>query len=175
MTVRSVLADPSTSGVWALAADRSSVKFTARTLWGLVKVNGSYGDITGTGRIETNGAVSGRLTIAAASVKTGIAKRDEHLRSPDFFDTEQFPEIIVEVGGAEPTGDHSAALAATLTARGVTRPLPLTAIVTLLGNDTLHIVGRAEIDRNDWGVSGNTAGMIPATTALVADTFFVKA
>lgn len=58
--------------------------------------------------------------------------------------------------------------------RGTTRPLPMQATVTLLGNDTLHVVGRATIDRTEWGVSGNMAGMMPTTTALVADTTFLK-
>lgn len=175
MTVRSVLADPSTSGVWTLATDRSSIRFTNKTLWGLFKVNGRFTDFEGAGRIGDDGSVSGRLTIAVASLKTGIGKRDEHLRSPDFFDADRFPEIVVEVAGASPTGDHSVELAATLTIRGTTRPLPLTATVTRLGNDTLHIVGRTDVDRTAWGVSGNMAGMMPPTTALVADTLFVKA
>ena len=64
---------------------------------------------------------------------------------------------------------------ATMTVRGTTLPLPLQATVTGLGNDTIHIVGRATIDRTRWGVSGNMAGMMPSTAELVADTTFVKA
>lgn len=174
MTLRGLLADPSVVGTWTLVPDRSSVRFTNKTLWGLLKVNGQFADVSGTGRIDADGSVSGRLVIAADSLRTGIGKRDEHLRSPDFFDTAQFPNVAVEVSGATPNGDHSADLAATLSVRGTTRALPLTATVTRLANDTIHIVGRAEIDRTAWGVSGNMAGMMPRTTALVADVIFVK-
>ena len=175
MTLRGLLADESVVGTWDLALDRSSVRFTNRTLWGLMKVNGQFSDVGGTGRIDPDGDMSGRVVIGAGSVYTGIRKRDEHLRSADFFDTARFPEIAVDIGGATPTGDHSADLAATLTVRGTTRPLALTATVTRLANDTVHVVGRARIDRTAWGVSGNMVGMMPSATALVADMLFVKA
>lgn len=174
MTLRGLLADPGVVGTWTLLPERSSVRFTNRTLWGLVKVNGEFGDVSGTGRIDPDGSVSGRLEIGAASLRTGIGKRDEHLRSADFFDTARFPQIAVEVGAATPNGDHSARLDSTLTVRGATLPLGLAATVTRLANDTVHIVGRTEIDRTAWGVSGNMAGMMPRMTAVVADLTFVK-
>jgi polyisoprenoid-binding protein YceI len=114
------------------------------------------------------------LVIAAASLRTGIRRRDEHLRSPDFFDTKRFRDIVVDVSAATAIGDHSASLVASLNVRGVTRPLALAATVTRLGNDTVHIVCHTDIDRTAWGVSGNMAGMMPSSTALVADTIFVK-
>lgn len=174
MTVRSLLADPSTSGAWTLDTARSSVRFTNKTMWGLLKVNGRFTDVSGSGQIGDDGTVSGRLTIRADSVQTGIGKRDEHLRSPDFFDTGNSPEIVIEVTGATPSGDRTVDIDATMTVRGTTLPLPLQATVTGLGNDTIHIVGRATIDRTRWGVSGNMAGMMPSTAELVADTTFVK-
>ena len=89
MTLRGLLADPSVVGAWTVAPERSSVRFTNRTLWGLVKVTGHFAAIAGNGRIAADGSVSGRLVIAAASLRTGIRRRDEHLRSPDFFDTKR--------------------------------------------------------------------------------------
>ena len=173
MTVQSVLADPSMAGTWSLSADRSSVRFTNKTLWGLVKVNGEFKEVSGTGQFGP-GDIAGRLTIATASVRTGIGKRDEHLCSPDFFDAENHPAITIDVSGATPTGEHTVDFAATMTIRGTTLPLPLSATVTRLGNDSVHIVGRAIIDRTRWGVSGNMFGMMPATAALVADTTFIR-
>lgn len=175
MTVRGVLRDPSVTGPWTLAPDRSSVRFTNKTLWGLVKVNGSFTEVTGAGHVAADGVVTGRLSIRAESVQTGIGKRDEHLRTPDFFDAANCPEIVIDIAGATPVGEHTVDLAATLCVRGTTLPLPLQATVTRLANDTIHIVGRTTIDRTRWGVSGNMLGMIPTTTALVADTTFVKA
>lgn len=173
MTVQSILADPSMAGTWSLAADRSSVRFTNKTLWGLVKVNGEFDDVSGTGQFGP-GEITGRLSIGAASLHTGIGKRDEHLRSADFFDTDNHPQITIDVSGATPTGEHTVDFAASMTIRGTTRPLPVTATVTRLSNDTVHIVGRATIDRTQWGVSGNMFGMMPTAAALIADTTFVR-
>lgn len=175
MTVRSVLADPSTTGHWTLAPERSSMRFANKTLWGLVNVRGHFAAVSGDGEIGADGSVSGRLNIASASLRTGIGKRDEHLRSADFFDADNFPEIAVAVTGARPVGEHTVDLDATLTIRGTALPLPLQATVTRLANDTLHVVAHATVDRTRWGVSGNMLGMLPTTAKLVADTTFVKA
>ena len=175
MTVQSMLTDPAVAGTWAVVSDRSSIRFINKTLWGLMKVNGGFSEFSGAGRIGSDGTVTGRLTIAAASVRTGIAARDKHLRSADFFDVDGFPDIVVEVTGARPIGDHTVDFDATLSIRGTTLPLPLQATVTRLANDTVHVVSHATVDRTRWGVSGNILGMVPATTALVADTTFVKA
>jgi polyisoprenoid-binding protein YceI len=171
MTLQRVLADPATIGNWALVPDRSAIKFGSKTLWGLVPVNGRFTDVTGDGSVAADGAVSGRITIGVASVKTGIKKRDEHLRSADFFDTENFPEITVEVSGVASNGD----LNATLRVRGTTLPIPLTATVTPLGDGTMQVTARTTVDRTKWGISGNTMGMIPSTTTLIAEAVFIKA
>ncbi len=174
MTVESLLADPGVLGSWTLAADRSSVRFANRTLWGLLTVKGEFTEFAGSGQINADRSVTGRLTIAAASLRTGIAKRDEHLRSADFFDVENSAEITVDVAGATPSGEHTADLDLTLSIRGTTLPVPVQATVTRLGNNTLHVVGRTAVDRTRWGVSGNMLAMMPTRTLLVADTLFVR-
>ena len=111
------------------------------------------------------------FSIRSASVKTGIKKRDEHLQSADFFDTERFPEITVEVSGVAANGD----LKATLRVRGTTLPIPLTATVTAQGDGTVQVTARTTVDRTKWGISGNTMGMIPSATTLIAEAVFSKA
>ena len=111
---------------------RSSVRFKNKTFWGLATVTGEFTEVRGAGQVTANGAVSGELVIGAASLKTGIGKRDEHLRSADFFDVENHPVIRVEVTGA---GAHrrDRHLRATLTVRGTTEPLPLPVTVKPAG------------------------------------------
>jgi len=174
-TLQRLLDDPTTAGVWNLVPDRSSIGFTNRTLWGLVKVNGEFTEVTGDGQITPKGAVFGRLDIQAASVRTGIRRRDEHLRSPDFFDTEKFPEISVVVTAVQPTGGNTADLRATLAIRDTTLPLHLSATIDRLGDGGVRISAQATIDRTKWGVSGNMAGMLPPMSSLHADTVFAKA
>ena len=171
MTLPRALTDPASTGTWTLVPDRSSIKFSSKTLWGLVPVNGRFSDVTGEGMVGAGGAVSGRLQIRVASVKTGIGKRDEHLCSPDFFDATNCPLITVEVNGLGADG----ALDATLRVRDTALPLPLTATVTPLGDGTMQVNARTQIDRTDWGVTGNTMGMIPTTVTLIADAVFAKA
>jgi polyisoprenoid-binding protein YceI len=165
MDLRNLATDPSAVGTWTYVPDRSSVRFSNKTMWGLIPVNGRFTDVSGQGRISGDGAVSGRLVIRAASVKTGIGMRDKHLQDADFFDVERFPEIVIEVTGAG---------AATLTVRGTTLPVPLTTSVTRSDDNTCTVTARGQIDRTRWGVSGNMAGMMPTTTTLVADAVFTK-
>ena len=171
MTLQRVLADPASLGTWALVPDRSSIKFGSKTLWGLVPVNGRFTDVSGNGSVAADGALSGRLEIRSASVKTGIKKRDEHLQSADFFDTADFPEITVEVSGVGADGG----LNATLCVRGTTLPIPLAANVTPLGDGTVQVTARTTVDRTAWGITGNTMGMIPSATTLTAEAIFIKA
>jgi len=173
-TLNALLADPATAGPWNLVPGRSSVRFKNKTLWGLVNVNGEFTDVSGDGQITAKGAVFGRIDIRAASLKTGIGKRDEHLRSPDFFDTEKYPEISVVVTAVEPTGERTADLRATLHIRGTELPLPMSATINRLGDGAVQISAQATIDRTKWGVSGNMLGMLPAKTTLLADTVFTK-
>jgi polyisoprenoid-binding protein YceI len=173
-TLHAMLADPATAGVWNLVPARSSVRFKNKTLWGLVPVNGEFTDVSGDGQITAKGAVFGRVDVRAASLRTGIGKRDEHLRSPDFFDVEKYPEISIVVTDVTATGERTADLRAELTVRGTTRPLPLSATVNHDG-DTARITAQTTVDRTAFGVSGNMVGMIPSTTTLIADLFFAKA
>jgi hypothetical protein len=139
-------------------------------MWGLVPVNGRFTEFSGEGQVAAGGAVSGRLQIRADSVNTGIKKRDEHLHSADFFDTENFPDITVEVSGVASNGD----LNATLRVRGTTLPIPLIATVTPQGDGTVQLTARTTVDRTRWGISGNTMGMIPSATTLIAEAVFSK-
>jgi polyisoprenoid-binding protein YceI len=89
--VHVLLNDPDTAGVWNLDSGRSTVGFSIKNFWGLIKVKGRFTDVSADGQITGRGAIFGRLDIQVASLSTGIGKRDEHLRSADFFDAEHYP------------------------------------------------------------------------------------
>ncbi len=89
--VDTLLNDPGTAGVWSLDPDRSTVGFSIKNFWGLISVKGRFTDVSADGHITGKGAIFGRLDIQVASLRTGIGKRDEHLRSADFFDAERYP------------------------------------------------------------------------------------
>lgn len=174
-TLQSLLADPAVAGVWNLVPARSSVRFKNKTLWGLVPVNGEFTEVSGDGQITAKGAVFGRVDVRAASLRTGISKRDEHLRSPDFFDAEKYPDISVVVTDVSATGEHTADLRTEVTVRGTTKPLPLSATVEPVADGIVRVTAQTTVDRTQFGVSGNMVGMIPATTTVFADLVFQKA
>jgi polyisoprenoid-binding protein YceI len=174
-TVETLLNDPDTAGVWKLVPDRSTVSFKIRNMWGMISVKGRFTDFNGDGQITGKGAIFGRLDIRAASLHTGIRKRDEHLRSADFFDVERFPETSVVVTAVEPTTGNAADLRATFSIKGVTSPLPLPVQVTVLDDGAVRVSAKTEVDRAQFGLGWNRLGMIGKTATASADAYFVRA
>ena len=163
----SVLAGPST---WTLDPGRSSVALRSKSVWGLVTVRGSFGELAGNAEILPGGAGRGRLEIGAASLDTKNAKRDRHLASADFFNAAEYPSIVAALASATRTGDR-VAVRGTLTLAGVTRPLSFTA--TLADVSPVTFTLRADgvvVDRAEFGLTWNQMGMLtgPATVSVVA-------
>jgi polyisoprenoid-binding protein YceI len=173
-SLATLLSSPETAGVWNLDPERSTIAFATRSLWGLLPVKGKFTDFSGDGQITRQAAVFGRLDIRAASLHTGNHKRDEHLRSPDFFEVERFPDISIVLTALQPATGDSADLRATLTVKATTKTLPLPATISVVDANTVRISTRTAIDRTQWDVNGNLLGMVGRTTTLTADTVFVK-
>jgi polyisoprenoid-binding protein YceI len=174
-TVETLLNDPDTAGVWNLVPERSAFTFKIRNMWGLMNVKGRFTDVSGDGQITGKGAVFGRLDIRVASLRTGIRKRDEHLRSADFFDVERFPEISVVVTALQPTTGNSADLRASFTIKGITAELPLPVTINLLGDGSVCLSAKTQVDRAQFGLDWNRLGMIGKAATASADAVFVRA
>ena len=174
-TLETLLNDPDMAGVWNLVPDRSTISFKIRNMWGLLNVKGRFTDFTGDGQLTGNGAVFGRLDIRAGSIDTGIGRRDEHLRSADFFDVDRFGEISVVVTGVHPTQGKSADLRANFTIKGNTAPVPLPVTVTELDDGSIRIVGETKVDRAQFGLDWNKLGMVGPTATTAVDAVFVRA
>lgn len=174
-TVETLLSDPDTAGVWNLVPDRSTFTFKIRNMWGLMNVKGQFTEVNGDGQITGKGAVFGRLDIRAASLGTGIRRRDEHLRSADFFDVERFPEINVVITAVQPTTGNAAELQASFTIKDTIAPLPLPVTITVLGDGSVRVSAQTTIDRDQFGLGWNRLGMIGRTTTAAADAVFVRA
>ncbi|MGV0814255.1 YceI family protein [Mycolicibacterium boenickei] len=160
------------AGNWTLVPDRSRVTFRNKTLWGLATVTGQFTEFAGEGSADA--AVNGRVTIAAASVRTGIGKRDEHLRSADFFDVETHPEITVRAKGLVPSDDGVARLTTVLTVRGVSKTVELPVDLQVLDDGALQLSGQFPVQRAEFGVSGNLLGMVGPTTVLSGELVFTR-
>jgi polyisoprenoid-binding protein YceI len=152
----------------------STVSITHKTIWGLVTVRGSFAKLSGSAEILTDGSGRGRLEIDAASIDTKNAKRDEHLRSKDFFNVGEHPQIVVELPKAARQGADSVATTGTLTVAGRARPLTLTARITEATDQAVTLTADAEIDRVDFGMSWNQLGMIKGKAHVSVVARFVK-
>jgi polyisoprenoid-binding protein YceI len=162
-----------TAGRWTLAPNRSSVTFRNKTAWGLSTVTGTFSEFSGDGVVAET--VTGRVTVRATSLHTGINMRDKHLRSADFFDVDHHPVIVAEVTGARGDGADSARLQVTLTVRGTSRPIELPVTVQVLDDGAVQVSGGCTVNRRDFGVSGNLIGMVGPATELSADLVFTRA
>jgi len=174
-TLETLLNDPDAAGVWNLAANRSAITFKIKNMWGLLRVKGRFTEFTGDGQLTGEGAVFGRLDIRAASLNTGIGRRDRHLRSADFFDVERFGEISVVVTTVHPTQGKGADLRANFTIKGITAPLPLPVTITELDDGSIRVAGETKVDRSRFDLGWNRVGMIGATATAAAEAIFVRA
>ena len=173
-TLETLLNDSDLAGVWNVVTDRSAVGFKIKNMWGLLTVKGRFTDFDGDGQLTGKGAVFGRLDIKTASLSTGIGRRDQHLRSADFFDVERFGEINVVVTAVHPTEGRSADLRVNFTIKGVTAPLPLTAAITELEDGSIQIAGETKVDRAQFDLGWNKFGMVGSAATASAKLVFAR-
>jgi polyisoprenoid-binding protein YceI len=144
------------NGRWRLDSQRSSVEFRATKLWGLVTVKGHFEDYEG--QLDLNGSPALELTIDAASVQTGIRKRDQHLRSPDFFDTENHPQVRFRSDSIDLRADRLK-VRGRLSARGSSIPLELDAQIRQIEGG-LEIEATTTAAHRELGMTWSPLGMI---------------
>ena len=147
------------TGVWEIDQSHSDLRITARHLM-VARVRGTFEEFTGTIVVAENPIESHvEFEAKAASVTTGTADRDTHLRSPDFLDAEQYPLITFVSTAIAPAGDDWK-LTGDLTIRGVTKPVTFDmtfegAMTDPYGNSKAAFRAVGEIDRKEWGLSWN--------------------
>lgn len=167
-----LFSDPASAGKWTLDPERSTVEVKSKSMWGLVPVKGRFTEVSGDGQIAAPQTVSGHVDVKAASLRTGIRKRDDHLHSADFFEAERFPDISVVITGADTVDADTADLRAELTIKGTTKPLVLRTKVTPVGDGGMRLTTNARLNRQDFGVDGNLVGMIGDTVTISGDLVF---
>jgi polyisoprenoid-binding protein YceI len=158
------LTDPSTvTGTYTIDPTHSRIGFVARHAM-VTKVRGSFNEFAGTGYFdaENPAASHAELTIQAASIDTRNADRDGHLRSNDFFDMENHPEIRYVSTKVEHVEDDTYRVTGDLTIKGVTKPVTVDfeytgSAVDPFGNQRVGFEGKATVNRKDWGVTWNAA------------------
>jgi polyisoprenoid-binding protein YceI len=140
----------------------SETTFQVRHL--ISKVRGRFTDFEGTVDFDEarpeQSTVS--VTIQAASVDTGVADRDRHLRSNDFFAVDQYPTLIFRSTAIVPKGPNQFDVTGELTLRGVTKRvvIPMSYLgraVDPWGNRKIAFEGEVTLNRKDFGLNWNAA------------------
>jgi len=150
------------AGTYTIDQAHSSVEFVARHLM-ISKVRGRFGEFSGQFEVgEDPAQSSARVEIQAASIDTGDAQRDGHLRSGDFFDAETYPVITFATTGVEPGKGDAWKLHGDLTVHGVTRPVVLDlefegAGSSPWGDTRVGFTASTELDREEFGLTWNQA------------------
>jgi polyisoprenoid-binding protein YceI len=150
------------TGTWNVDPAHSSVEFRVKHL-GIATVTGRFREFEGTMEMRADlASSSARGVVKAASIDTNEPQRDEHLRSPDFFDVENYPEITFESTGIENVGDGVYHVSGDLTMHGVTKPITLHAEsagteIDPWGNERVGIEATGELKRSDFDMKFNQA------------------
>jgi polyisoprenoid-binding protein YceI len=151
------------TGTYTIDPTHSRVGFVARHAM-VTKVRGSFNDFEGSGYFDAANPANSKLqlTIKAASIDTRNADRDSHLRSNDFFDMDNHPEITFSSTGVAQVGEDSYRVTGDLTIKGVTRPVTVDfeytgSAVDPYGNQRIGFEGTTTVNRKDWGVNWNAA------------------
>src|SRR5438093_11939268 len=123
--------------IFKFDASRSTIGFRVHQFLGTTtgKFSRFSGNIDLDRQHPERSSVSARIQVS--SIDTGIKKRDDHLRSPEFFNVARFPEITFKSHGVKQTGQQSGDILGDLTMRGVTRPITLhVKLLSPISNDT---------------------------------------
>jgi polyisoprenoid-binding protein YceI len=160
-----------TPGVWTLDMSHSEIGFSVRHA-GISKVRGRFTDASAEARIGGSLAeASLHATVKTASFDSGDANRDGHVKGPDFFDVETFPEMTFRATSVEGDGEDYT-LTGDLTIRGITKPIELEVEFTGVAVDPFGATragfsAEAEISRKEFGLTWNAA--LEAGGLLVSD------
>ena len=148
---------------WRVDAAHTRAEFAVKHLM-ITTVRGHFGDVDGTVREDSADPTHSTIEVSlkVASISTGVEQRDAHLRSPDFFDADQFPSITFRSTRIVPAGDDKLQVTGDLTIKGVTKSVVLAVTEEGRGGDPwggqrAGFSATTKIDRRDFGLNWNQA------------------
>ncbi|MBM6546706.1 YceI family protein [Janibacter sp. YIM B02568] len=150
------------AGTYAIDPSHTEVSFTARHAM-VTKVRGYFRDVEGQIVVADDFAAStANATMKVASVDSGNADRDGHLKSADFFDADTNPDITFVSTGVKDVKGDDFVLVGDLTIKGITKPVELKAeyegtAQDPFGNTRIGFSAKTDVEREDWGLTWNAA------------------
>jgi polyisoprenoid-binding protein YceI len=151
------------TGTWRLDPTRSSIEFHVRHFYGFMTVKGRFDRYQGTLNLSAHPAVE--LVIEADSLDTRQKQRDKHLRSDDFFDVANHPQVRFEADDATLDGD-TLKVRGLLSAAGKQIPLDVDATIRPDG-DAFAIEASALADHRELGMTWSPMGILRAPSKLI--------
>ncbi|MFD5119423.1 YceI family protein [Streptomyces sp. NPDC058385] len=151
------------TGDYAIDPAHTTIGFVARHAM-VTNVKGSFTQSSGT--LHLDGADPSKSTasieVTMNSIDTGSADRDTHLKSSDFFKTDEFPTMTFRSTSAESLGGDDYRMTGDLTILGTTKPLTIDlefngSATDPFGNERVGFEGKSEILRSEWGLTWNAA------------------
>ena len=147
---------------WVIDPDHSVAAFIVRHMM-VANVRGQFNKISGTIVFDpdTISLASVEVSINVSGIYTGITKRDDHLRSPDFFDAAKYPAITFRSASVEPKGGASFRVIGELTIKDITRTESFdveysSAVKSPFGGEVSRgFAASLSVNRQDFGVSWN--------------------
>ena len=158
---------------WALDPTHSEISFKVKHLM-ITNVKGVVKEFDAVVHTTGNNFITSdiNLHLTPASIDTGVADRDAHLRSADFFDVENYPEMVFKGTSVEKADDDNYTLNGDLTIKGITKPIKLEVEFNGVmkdpwGNEKAGYAINGKINRKDWGLNWNAT--LEAGGLLVSD------
>lgn len=153
-----------TVSTWAIDSAHSNVEFSVKHMM-ISTVKGQFSKVEGTVEWEDENFETAlvQARIDTASITTFNEQRDEHLRTNDFFNAEQWPDLLFRSDRIEPDGDGAFKIHGELTIRDVTKPVILdTEFEGMVDQDAFGkaraaFTATTEINRKEFGVNWNQA------------------
>ena len=178
MTVATDTLPATLTGSYTIDPSHSRMGFVARHAM-VTRVRGSFNDFEGSGYLdlEDPSNITMELTIEALSIDTRNEDRDGHLRSNDFLDMENYPQIKFVSTDVTSPEDGVYRVTGDLTIKDVTKPISIDfeftgAAVDPYGNQRIGFEGSTTINRKDWGVNWNAA--LEAGGVLVSEKVWLE-
>ncbi|MBI4848012.1 MAG: YceI family protein [Nitrospirae bacterium] len=146
---------------WKIDPDHSVAAFKVRHMMGAY-VHGQCNKLSGEVNFDPAdiSKTSVALEIDVAGIYTGIQKRDDHLRSEEFFDVNKYPKMTFKSSKAERTGFNACKVTGDLSIHGITRPVTIEVdffgpVKSPFGDTTMGLTGKVTINREDFGLTWN--------------------
>jgi polyisoprenoid-binding protein YceI len=146
---------------WGIDPDHSVAAFVVRHMM-VANVHGQFNKIKGAIHFDHNDIpnASVELSIDVSGIYTGIQKRDDHLRSPDFFDVEKYPYMTFKSTKTDMTEKNCLKVFGDLTIHGITKQIAIDVAYSgpeqsPYGETSMGFTATAKINREDYGIMWN--------------------